>query len=69
MPGLEARVPGLILLDLNIRRESGAVVLGFRRRGEDLVFNPKPDILMTENDVLIILGDDDNLDRFRKTYL
>jgi len=56
------------LLDLNIRAESGALVLGFKRQ-DGLVFNPKPEITISKNDVLIILGDDDNLDRFRRNYL
>lgn len=57
------------LSDLNIRRETGALVLGFKRSDQGLLFNPKPDVVISENDVMIILGDDDNLDKFRKTYL
>ena len=57
------------LLDLNIRGESGSLVLGFKRQDKGLVFNPKPEITISKNDVLIILGDDDNLDRFRRNYL
>ncbi len=54
---------GVALRDGPIKREMDIVVVGVRRQGQDLRFNPPPDLAPQVGDVLVALGRQENLQR------
>jgi len=48
-----------------IRRDHGVIVLAVRGGKGVLVTNPNPDIELSENDVLVVLGEKEQLERLR----
>ena len=56
---------GKSLADLDIRSKHRVSVLGIRK-GEELFINPSPKEPIGEDDILIILGENNDLDKFRK---
>lgn len=55
------------IMQLNLRKSYGFNVLGIRRQDEVIV-NPKPDLPLQDEDVLIILGSNKEIDEVRKKY-
>ncbi len=55
------------IMDLNLRKSYGFNVLGIRRQDEVIV-NPKPDLPLQDEDVLIILGSNKEIEAVRKKY-
>lgn len=53
---------GKSILDIDVRRKYNITVAAIKRKGEMFV-NPRPDIKMTEDDMLIILGDSGSVKR------
>ena len=56
------------LRELNIRQHTGATVIGFRHLTTDFTFNPPGDLKFTEGDTMIIIGTDQNIERFKEYY-
>jgi voltage-gated potassium channel len=56
------------LADLEIRRKTGATVLGFKNMRKGFVFNPGPHTMLTHDDVMIILGREQSIKDFKKFY-
>ena len=52
---------GQTLRDSPIRRDHGVIVLAVRGSDGKLVTNPRPDITLAENDVLVVLGEEQQL--------
>ncbi|WP_026690907.1 potassium channel family protein [Alteribacter aurantiacus] len=57
------KVDGKSLVDLNVRARYGVTILAFKR-GEALNISPLPDDEIHENDILIVMGHKNDLDRF-----
>ena len=57
---------GVMLRDAPIRKEMDVIVVGVRKSGDDLIFNPPPDFAPDEGDVLVVLGSPDNLRRLER---
>lgn len=55
------------IIDLNLRKSYGFNVLGIRRQDEVIV-NPKPDLPLQDEDILIVLGSNKEIDEVRKKY-
>ncbi|AKG73647.1 potassium channel family protein [Salinicoccus halodurans] len=53
------------LLDLDIRAEYGVSVIAIKR-GSDIIVSPDPTVNIKETDVLIVIGTDDDLNKFEK---
>ena len=53
------------LLDLDIRAEYGVSVIAIKR-GADIIVSPDPTVNIKETDVLIVIGTDNELNRFEK---
>lgn len=53
------------LLDLDIRSEYGVSVIAIKR-GSNIIVSPDPTINIKETDVLIVIGTDDELNKFEK---
>ncbi len=57
------------LRDLDIRNVSGATVIGFKDDIKGFLFNPHSSKQISEGDVLILLGETENIQRFKESYL
>jgi len=57
---------GVALRNAPIRKEMDVIVVGVRKSGDDLIFNPPPDLAPDTGDVLIVLGSPDNLRRLER---
>ncbi len=60
---------GKSLNDLNIRGKTGASVIGFKHKHKGFIFNPSLEIVIGEEDILIVLGSNDDINGFKKHYL
>ena len=45
------------LIESGIRKKFDIIVVAIKRQGEEMLFNPKPDSLILPGDILIVLGD------------
>ncbi|WP_411843942.1 potassium channel family protein [Salinicoccus sp. HZC-1] len=54
------------LLDLDIRAEFGVSIIAIKR-GSDIIVSPDPTVNIKESDVLIVIGYDEDLNKFEKT--
>ncbi|MCG8307235.1 MAG: NAD-binding protein [Cytophagales bacterium] len=59
---------GKTLSELDIRRTTGATVFGFKDAQKGIIFNPDPKTKFSENDILILLGNENSLREFKKKY-
>jgi voltage-gated potassium channel len=55
---------GLALRDTSIRQDFNIMIIGVKKPGGDLAFNPGPDHVLEAGDELIVLGSRDQIDRF-----
>lgn len=60
---------GKSLKDLDIRAKTGASVIGFKHKYKGFVFNPSPETVIGEEDILIVLGSNNDINGFKKQYL
>ncbi len=56
------------LRQLNIRQHTGATVIGFRHQSAGFTFNPPGDLEFGKDDTMIIIGTDQNIERFKAYY-
>ncbi len=56
------------IAELDIRKKTGATILGLKDPQKGLVFNPSPSIKITKEDVMIIIGKEDALRQFKNIY-
>ncbi|TAE70716.1 MAG: potassium channel protein [Bacteroidetes bacterium] len=54
--------------DLDIRRNCGAYLVGFKDDVQGFIINPNPDTLITKGDIVIVLGNSKQILDFTKTY-
>jgi voltage-gated potassium channel len=52
----KAPISGLSLMQSNLRQQYNIIVIGIKRRGGKMQFNPKPDTVILSEDILIVLG-------------
>lgn len=53
----DSRLAGATLLSSAIRKEMGIIIVGIKKRGGRMLFNPAPDTPIEEGDILITLGE------------
>ena len=51
---------------LNIKKDTGATVVGIKKGGHTFNFDPSADTVIEEDDVFIVLGKAEHIDSFRK---
>jgi len=49
--------------DLNIRKISGANLIGLKNKNDHFVYNPAPDIIITPDDTLFVMGTPEQINR------
>lgn len=59
------RLSGRTLDDLSLRNTYGISLLGIKEQGQ-IDINPSPDIVIDKKDILIIIGSNKEIDRFKK---
>lgn len=57
------------LSELDIRKNTGATVFGFKDAKNGIIFNPDPKIKFSSDDILILLGKEDAIKEFKKIYM
>jgi voltage-gated potassium channel len=60
---------GRTLAEVDIRRQSGVVILAIRKIDGEMLFNPAPEVKMTAGDHLIAMGDARNLQKLEQLLL
>jgi voltage-gated potassium channel len=54
------------LIDAGIRQRFGVIVVGIKRAGGGMEFNPSPEAVMRPGDELVVLGTTDNVKALEK---
>lgn len=54
------------LKDSGIRQQHDIIVVAIKRGGEEMIFNPKQDTMILPDDILIVLGDHNQIVRLEK---
>jgi len=61
-----APINGLSLLQSNLRQKFNIIVIGIKRRKREMQFNPKPDTVILAEDILIVLGQNQQISELKK---
>jgi voltage-gated potassium channel len=64
-----ARIDGQTLKTCDLRRVANVIVAAIKKPGQDIVFNPSPDVQIEKGDTLLVLGDKNAIALFIKNYL
>lgn len=56
------------LSELDIRKQTGATVFGFKDAKKGIIFNPDPRTKFSNEDILILLGKEESIRKFKMTY-
>ncbi len=62
----KAPINGQTLMQSNLRKKYDIIVIGIKRSGESMQFNPKPETTILSGDILIVLGMDDQISALEK---
>ena len=62
----DSRIANQLLKDSPIRCELGILVVGMKKRGREMVFNPSPDTTIEAGDILIVIGENKKLEKMGK---
>ena len=65
---LPAKYLGKTILDLDLRRQTGCTVIGFRNPDKDYIINPEASIKLVVNSQLIVLGRPEQIIKLRKIF-
>jgi len=63
--GSDSPLNGVALKDSGIRKSYDVVVIAIKKHTGEMVFNPGPESVLHNGDMLVALGDKDQLDRMR----
>lgn len=65
----DAQIIDRNLRDCDIRKRANVIVVAIKKPGEDIVFNPSPEIKIELGDTLLVLGDEQAINQFESIYL
>ena len=54
---------GQSLIDSNLRRDYGAIIVAIKKKSGEMVYNPMPSEVFEEDDVIVLIGKKDDLKR------
>ena len=57
----KAPIHGKTLQQSNLRQQYDIIVIGIKRPVENMLFNPKPESIILSGDILIVLGQEEQL--------
>lgn len=55
--------------ELDVRNKTGATIVGFRDHQEGFKFRPGPKTIIASEDIVIILGKEDEINNFKSSYI
>jgi voltage-gated potassium channel len=64
--GHQSLLAGRDLKGSQIRQDSGVIIVGIKKAQGGMVYNPAPDVVISAGDVMIALGDRQQLDRLER---
>ena len=64
----DSRLVGQMLKDSGIRSDLGITVIGTKKRGKDMFYNPPADMKIEEGDTLVLIGTSSQLQRLEEFY-
>jgi voltage-gated potassium channel len=64
-----ARLAGRSLAQSQIRQKANVIVVAVKKPGQDITFNPSPEIEIQVGDTLLVLGDSDSVREFEKNFV
>lgn len=59
---------GKSIRELNIRRLTGANIIGYRTENDKIVVNPKPDFILSGGEYFIVLGNEEQIVKLHEHY-
>jgi trk system potassium uptake protein len=62
------RMDGNTLVELDVRAKYGCNIIGMKR-GEEIIVSPQADFQIKENDILIVIGANNDIERFERQLL
>jgi len=65
----DSRIASRNLRECDIRKTANVIVVAMKKPGEDLVFNPSPEVKIEMGDILLVLGDEEAINQFENIYL
>lgn len=65
--GPDAHLDQVAIRDSNIRGDYNVIIIAIKKPSGEMVFNPGPDAVLENDDVLITLGEKDQLDRLQSS--
>ncbi len=57
-------ITGQSIREANLRKRFGIIIVGIKKPSGDMLFNPDPDLIIEEEDILITLGKPEDLEKF-----
>ncbi|WP_045515448.1 potassium channel family protein [Neobacillus niacini] len=66
--GANSKISGNTIIDLDIRKKYGLNIVAIKR-GMDIIVSPKANEDIRPNDVLIVIGTDEDIDRFERKVM
>jgi voltage-gated potassium channel len=57
---------GMALKDTPIRRETRVLVVAVREASRSFIYNPEPDLVLTEGTTLVVMGEAESVVKLRK---
>ncbi|WP_299061576.1 TrkA family potassium uptake protein [uncultured Polaribacter sp.] len=65
---LPSKFINMTILDLDLRRQTGCTVIGFRNPNKEYIINPEADIKLVANSQLIVLGRPEQIIKLREIF-
>ena len=63
--GPQSDLIGKNILDSNLRKDFGVIVVAIKKVSGEMIFNPMPGETLEGGDVIVVLGKMENLERMR----
>ena len=69
----ELRIPencsfaGKTLVDSNLKNDYGVTIIGIKKLNQEMTVAPGPQTMLEENDILVLIGSEDGLERISRT--
>jgi voltage-gated potassium channel len=64
--GAKSELAGKTLLENNMRRDYGVIIVAIKRATSEMIFNPVPTDKLEAGDVIVVIGKDEELKRLSK---
>lgn len=61
-----SKLDGVSMIDANLRQKTGVTVLAIHKVAQQLIISPQPEHVLTAGDVLVVMGTEQNLNKFKQ---